>query len=119
VLAHQVEDRPRGEAFQREQRLSPGLLAHAVDPAHVVEQLSLVDQVIGRAGFGLAGHGMTVENEDAMRRRRLVRRRCLDGWEMRRAVLTRTAARPMPERSAFWCCFPEGGRSTVKPSHKR
>src|SRR5690606_5148846 len=52
ILAHEVEHRPGGEAFQRQQRFRPRLLADMGDFLHVAEKACLVDQVVR----GLDGH---------------------------------------------------------------
>ncbi|MNI11375.1 hypothetical protein D3C73_645190 [compost metagenome] len=47
VVAHEIEDGPGGEAFQRQQCLGARLLTHSGNPFHVLEQLGLVDEVVG------------------------------------------------------------------------
>ena len=62
VLGHDVEDRPGGEAFERQQGLGAGGLAQPRDLLEVRQQAGFVDQVIGRlhldlGRFGVEGNG--------------------------------------------------------------
>ena len=48
ILLHQVEHRPGGEAFQRQQRLGTGVLTHVGDLLQVDQKLLFVDEVVRR-----------------------------------------------------------------------
>jgi hypothetical protein len=50
VLAHEREDRPGGEALERQHRLRPREVANALDDLEIPQQLAFVDQVIGGCG---------------------------------------------------------------------
>jgi hypothetical protein len=55
VLAHERENRPGGEALERQHRLRPREVAHALDDLEIPHQLAFVDQVIGGCG---GAHGV-------------------------------------------------------------
>jgi len=48
ILRHEVEHRPGGEAFQRQQRLGTGFFPHIGNLLHVAKKFCLVDEVIWR-----------------------------------------------------------------------
>lgn len=52
VIAHEIEDRPGGEAFECQKRLCAGEFAQGRDLLHVLQELGFVDQVIGSLDQG-------------------------------------------------------------------